>query len=152
MGQLTMPPCSMSFFCLQLREWVLLKGTRDFLLSLCILCFALSCTAMQLWARYLEGDKIQTKIGSGRVEIGEASPTFWQIGIGIEEGNPTFWNFEAIRGVSGLASIYPELPQFIQICLDLSLFIPYSHDLSRIPSIYPDFCLENLHKLDKKLG
>ena len=32
----------------------------------------------QLWARYLEGDNISTKIGSGRVEIeiGEASPIF----------------------------------------------------------------------------
>ena len=32
----------------------------------------------QLWARYLEADKIPTIIGSGRVEIemGEASPTF----------------------------------------------------------------------------
>ena len=35
-------------------------------------------TVHQLWARYLEGDNISTKIGSGRVEIeiGEASPTF----------------------------------------------------------------------------
>ena len=88
----------------------------------------------QLRARYLEGDKVPTKIGSVRVkiEIGEASPTFWPIRIGIGEGNPTFWNFESIRGESGLASIYPELPRFIPICLDLS-------HLSQIPSIYPEF-------------
>ena len=30
----------------------------------------------QLCARYLEGDKIPTKIGSGRVEIGMAYPDF----------------------------------------------------------------------------
>ena len=33
-------------------------------------------TVNQAWAGYLEGDNISTKIGSGRVEIGEASPTF----------------------------------------------------------------------------
>ena len=51
--------------------------------------------ASQPWARYLEGDNISTKIGSGRVEIeiGEASPIFWQIGIGIGigEASPIFW-------------------------------------------------------------
>ena len=36
----------------------------------------------QIWARYLEGDNISTKIESSRVEIGEASSTFWKIEIG----------------------------------------------------------------------
>ena len=34
----------------------------------------------QLWARYLEGDKIPTKIGSGRDQAGYPDffiPTFW---------------------------------------------------------------------------
>ena len=41
----------------------------------------------QAWARYLEGDNISTKIGSSRVEIeiGEASPIFQEIEIGIGE-------------------------------------------------------------------
>ena len=41
-------------------------------------CFGVS----QAWAGYLEGDNISTKIGSSRVEIGEASPIFQEIGIG----------------------------------------------------------------------
>ena len=47
-------------------------------------------TYFQPWVRYLEGDNISTKIGSGRVEIEirMAIPTFWQIGIG--EVNPSF--------------------------------------------------------------
>ena len=38
----------------------------------------------QLWARYLKGDNISTKIGSGRVEIdiGIAIPTFDKSGSG----------------------------------------------------------------------
>ena len=42
---------------------------------------------LQPWARYLEGDNISTKIGSSRVEIeiGEASPIFQEIEIGIGE-------------------------------------------------------------------
>ena len=79
------------------------------------------------------GIKSRPKLGRVEIEIGEASPTFWQIGIG--KGNPTFWNFEAIRGESRLALIYPD-------CLDLS----------RIPWIYPDFCLKNSSKLDQKVG
>ena len=41
----------------------------------------------QAWAGYLEGDNISTKIGSSRVEIeiGEASPIFQEIEIGIGE-------------------------------------------------------------------
>ena len=41
----------------------------------------------QIWARYLEGDNISTKIESSRVEIeiGEASSTFWKIEIEIGE-------------------------------------------------------------------
>ena len=44
----------------------------------------------QVWARYLEGGSILTKIGLGQVEIRMAIPTLGQIGIGIREGNPTF--------------------------------------------------------------
>ena len=49
-------------------------------------------TAAQPWARYLEGDKIPTKIGLGqvRIGIGMAIPTFGQIGIGIGMAIPSF--------------------------------------------------------------
>ena len=59
--------------------------------SECADCWLL--TAGQPWARYLVGDNISTKIGSGRVEIEirEASPIFWLIGIGIGEASPIFW-------------------------------------------------------------
>ena len=62
------------------------------------------------WARYLEGDNISTKIGSGRVEIeiGEASPTFWKIEIEIGEASPTFKISEAIRGKSRPISTLPD--------------------------------------------
>ena len=45
----------------------------------------LSYSLQQAWAGYLEGDNISTKIGSSRVEIGEASPIFQEIEIGIGE-------------------------------------------------------------------
>ena len=47
----------------------------------------MTTTMNQAWAGYLEGDNISTKIGSSRVEIeiGEASPTFQEIEIGIRE-------------------------------------------------------------------
>ena len=50
----------------------------------------------QLWARYLEGDNISTKIESSQVEIeiGEASSTFWKIEIEIGEASSTFWKIE----------------------------------------------------------
>ena len=40
----------------------------------------------QPWARYLEGDNISTKFGSGRVEIEMASSIFRKIEIGIGIG------------------------------------------------------------------
>ena len=50
----------------------------------------------QICARYLEGDNISTKIGSGRVEI--------EIG----EASPTFKISEAIRGKSRPISTLPD--------------------------------------------
>ena len=58
--------------------------------------------AYQPWARYLEGDNISTKIGSGRVEFesGEAFPTFK-----ISEANPTF---SQKSGRVGISSTFPD--------------------------------------------
>ena len=51
----------------------------------------------QPWARYIEGDKIPTKIGSCwvEIEIGMAIPTFGQIGIGM--AIPTYTITKATR-------------------------------------------------------
>ena len=59
------------------------KGERHF-------ADVFTVTWEQIWARYLEGDNISTKIESSRVEIeiGEASSTFWKIEIKIGEASP----------------------------------------------------------------
>ena len=53
-------------------------------------------SALQIWARYLEGDNISTKIELSlvEIEIGEASSTFWKIEIEIGEASSTFWKIE----------------------------------------------------------
>ena len=61
-------------------------ASHKYLIVLSLARWKVICTH-QPWARYLEGDNILTKIGSSRVEIeiGEASPIFQEIEIGIGE-------------------------------------------------------------------
>ena len=97
----------------------------------------------QLRARYLEGDKVPTKIGSGRVkmEIGEASPTFLTNPDRDWGGQPDILKFRVNSGrveigldLSRIASIYPDLPWFIPIYPKFPRFIPNSLDLSGLLS------------------
>ena len=68
--------------------------------------------AKQPWARYLEGDKIPTKIGSGQDRNG--LPDFLTNRDRDRDGLPDFLKF---RGNSGW-----DWPPFIPNCLDLSQF------------------------------
>ena len=93
----------------------------------------------QPWARYLEGDKILTKIGLGWVgiRIGMATPTFRQIGIGIGMAMPSFGTKS--WGKLGFSSIFPAVfrsktPGKVRLNLDFSRLAPTSLNFSRLTS------------------
>ena len=68
-------------------------GWIDIIKPLSIVLSSAINKSQQLWARYLEGGRTSTKIGSGRVEmeIGLAIPTFSsRLWDGKSQPDPTF--------------------------------------------------------------
>ena len=109
-------------------------------------------TCYQLWARYLEGDNISTKIGSSRVEIeiGEASPIFQEIEIGIGEA---LVKSRVGSGASGFYSRGVETSRDISRSRGKSRLSRISPEISNYPDFFfPLRCPRNIPTLDKKVG